>query len=108
MFGVMSYLVSQRTREIGIRMALGAQPQQVAKLIVGDALRLAAAGLAIGLVTALGLARLMASLLFGVTGTDPWTIASVSLVLTTVLLVASYLPARRAAKVDPAVALRCE
>ena len=107
-YGVMSYSVTQRTREIGLRMALGAQRQDVLKLVVGQGIALAGIGVGAGLVLALMLMRLMSSLLFGVTSTDPITFAAVSIFLTGVALGACFIPARRAAKVDPMVALRYE
>jgi putative ABC transport system permease protein len=107
-YGVMAYAVSQRTREIGVRLALGAQPRDVFRLIVGQSLKLAALGLAIGLPAALALGRLMAGALFGVVALDPLTFVGFTLLLTCVALLAGYLPARRAMKVDPMVALRCE
>ena len=106
--GVLSYAVSQRTREIGIRMALGAQPSGVLRLIVGEGLALAVAGAALGTVAAFGLTRWMGSLLFSVSPTDPLTFVAVPAVLTLVALTASYLPARRATRVDPVSALRAE
>jgi putative ABC transport system permease protein len=105
-YGVISYSVSQRTGEIGIRMALGAQPRDVLKLIVGQGLILTVIGLALGLAGALALTRLMAGLLFGVSATDPLTFAVIALLLTSVALLASYIPARRAMKIDPLTALR--
>jgi putative ABC transport system permease protein len=105
-YGVMSCSVAQRTHEIGIRMALGAQTGAVLKLAVGYGLKLVIPGLVIGLVIAFALTRVMTSLLFGVTPTDPATFTLISLILLVVALVASYIPARRATKVDPIIALR--
>jgi putative ABC transport system permease protein len=107
-YGVMSYQVAQRTREIGIRMALGARPWDVLRLVVRQGMTLAAVGLVAGLLGAAGITGLMSSLLYGVSSTDAATYTAVSLLLGAVVLLACYVPAWRAAKVDPMLALRYE
>jgi len=107
-YGVMAYLVNQGTREIGIRIALGATPRHISRLVVSRGMAMAFSGLAIGLAGALVLSRLMGNLLFGVDSTDPVTFVAISMLLTFVALLASYIPAYRAARVDPVVSLRCE
>jgi ABC-type antimicrobial peptide transport system permease subunit len=108
LYGVISYLVERRTQELGIRIALGAQRSNVLRLVLGDGLKMAAGGVAIGLLAAFGLTRLLARMVYGVTTTDPITFGTIALVLIVVALLACYLPARRATKVDPLVALRYE
>jgi ABC-type antimicrobial peptide transport system permease subunit len=105
-YGVTSYLVAQRTREIGIRIALGAEPGRVARSVVRDGVRLAGVGVAIGVVIALSVTGLVSGLLYGVSPRDPVTLASVAVLLLAVSALANYMPARRAARVDPLAALR--
>jgi predicted permease len=107
-YGVVSYLVGQQTREIGIRIALGAQRGDVLRLVLGDGAKMVAIGLGVGLAAAFGLTRLMANMLFGVSAIDPLTFACVAAILSVVALAACYIPARRAMRVDPMIALRYE
>ena len=108
LYGVLAHLTAQRTQEFGVRMALGAQKQDVLALVLRQGLFLTAAGIAAGLLLAFSLTRLLTGLLYGVKPTDAWTLTGVSLLLLLVSLVATYLPAHRAAKVDPMVAVRYE
>jgi len=107
-YGVLSYSVRHATREIGVRLALGASQAQVMKLVMGEALGLTAAGVAAGILAALLLARYMKTMLYGVSEFDPWIYAAVTLGVTCAALVASCVPARRAARIDPATSLRAD
>jgi putative ABC transport system permease protein len=107
-FGVMAYSVSRRTREIGVRVALGAGSREVLAMILGQGIRTILIGVAAGIAGALALTRTVVSLLFGVTATDPLTFTAVILLMIAVALLACYIPARRATRVDPLVALRYE
>jgi putative ABC transport system permease protein len=107
-YSVLSYSISQRTQEIGVRMALGAKRGNVLRLVVGDSVRLTLLGIAVGIGAALALTRLMTDLLFGIRATDPVTFGVVTAVLVGSSLLASYIPARRAITVDPLIALRHE
>ena len=107
-YGLMSYSVEQRTQELGIRMALGAGQNDMLQLVVRQGMLLAGIGLAIGLAASLGLSRIMAKLLFGVKTTDPVTYTAVTVILISVALLATYIPARRATQIDPMIALRYE
>lgn len=107
-YGVLSFSTSQRTREIGVRIAVGAHTRDIVGLVVGEGMRVVSLGVLIGLAGSLALSRLLTASLYQVSPTDPITLVSTTLVLGSVALMACYLPARRAARVDPIVALRCE
>jgi ABC-type antimicrobial peptide transport system permease subunit len=107
-YGLMSYAVEQRTQEIGIRMALGAGRGEMMKMILGQGMQLVGVGVVIGLAAAFGLTRLLAGLLFGVKAGDPLTFGAVAIILTAVALLAAFVPAQRATRIDPILALRQE
>jgi putative ABC transport system permease protein len=107
-YGVLAYSVTQRTHEMGIRMALGASRVEILKMVVGQGMKLVLSGLVLGLVVSLAVTRLLTTLLFGTSARDPLTFAAVTLLLIIVALLAAYIPARRASQVDPIVALRYE
>ena len=108
LYGLLSYEVAWRTRELGIRMALGAQPRDILSLVIKQVIAIVAIGLAVGIAAALGLTRFMSEMLYNVRPNDPATIAAVAAILAVVALVACYLPARRAIHTDPIIALRHE
>jgi ABC-type antimicrobial peptide transport system permease subunit len=107
-YGIMSYAVKRRTREIGIRMALGGSPRDVVRLVVGQGMQLAVIGLGVGIIAALAATKLMADMLFGITPRDPVTFGTITVLLAAVALFASWIPARRAVRTDPTTALRTE
>jgi putative ABC transport system permease protein len=106
--GVVAYSVSQRTREIGIRIALGASAQDVVRMVLSNATRLSVAGVVLGVVSAYGTTRILSSMVYGVTTHDPWSFAGACAVLLGIAFIASYAPARRAARVDPVISLKAE
>jgi putative ABC transport system permease protein len=108
LYGVISYTISQRTRELGIRMALGAQPSDVVKLVVRQGVVLAALGVGAGLVGAFGLSRLLERLIYGVSTRDPLTFGSLALLMGAIALLATWMPARRASRVDPIIAIKSD
>jgi ABC-type antimicrobial peptide transport system permease subunit len=108
LYGVISYLVERRTQELGIRIALGAQRRNVLGLVLKDGIKMAATGVALGVLAALGFTRLLTGMIYGVSPADPMTFTVIATLLILVALLACYLPARRATKVDPLVALRSE
>jgi len=108
LYGVMSYSVAQRAPEVGIRMAIGARAGDVLRMILGEGMRLVGAGIVLGLLLSVAVTRLMGSLLFDVSATDPLTLAAISILLSAVAILACWIPARRATRVDPMIALRCD